>query len=486
MACRSAFSTIFFVGGILLIGMGAFLLVPLGMALQVGGPDTRAFTISFEVAIFAGVMLVLATNGRAMKFSLPVVFLLTASVWAIVSLIASMPFFLFFQKISLTDAFFETVSGLTTTGATILSGLDSLPRGILLWRAMLQWIGGIGIIIMAISVLPFLKVGGMRLFHTESSDSSEKAFPRTRQVAMASIAVYIAITILCFLILHLEGMTIFDAAVHSMTTVSSGGFSNYDSSIKHFQSPAIEWTITLFMVAGALPFVFYVKLLGKNRRNEINNSQVRNFLTFLAVVIICVSAWLVISQRINIFDAFRFAAFSVVSVVTTTGFVADDYSTWGSFPVIAFFFLMFVGGCTGSTAGGIKFLRFEIGALAVRWELKKLIFPNEVFPHSYGDKPVSSGLANEVLIFVVLYLLGTAISSIGLVATGLDFVTSLSGAVSAVGNVGPGLGQQIGPTGNYAGLPDAAKWILIASMLFGRLEFFTVLVLFSRSLWRNL
>ncbi len=486
MACRSALSTIFFVGGFLLIGMGVFLLVPLAVAFQVEGPDVRAFTVSFQAAIFLGVTLVIAARGRAMKFSLPVVFLLTVSVWLVVSLIGSAPFFLFFQKISLTDAFFETVSGLTTTGATILSGLSGVPRGILLWRAMLQWIGGIGIIIMAISVLPFLKVGGMQLFHTESSDNSEKAFPRTRQVAMASISVYVAITSLCFLILHLEGMTIFDAAVHSMTTVSSGGFSNYDSSVKHFQSPIMEWTITVFMIAGALPFVFYVKLLGRNRRNEIKNSQVRNFLAFLGLVIVFVSAWLVISQRINVIDALRFAAFDVVSVVTTTGFVAEDYSAWGSFPVIAFFFLMFVGGCTGSTAGAIKFFRFEIGALAVRWELKKMIFPNRVFPHSYEDKPISSELLNEVLLFVVLYLLGTAISSVGLAATGLDFMTSISGAVSAIGNVGPGLGQQIGPTGNYANLPDAAKWIIIASMLFGRLEFFTVLVLFSGNFWNDL
>ncbi|HEV7253362.1 MAG TPA: TrkH family potassium uptake protein [Mesorhizobium sp.] len=384
---------------------------------------------------------------------------------------------------SFTNAFFETMSGLTTTGATVLVGLDTAPPGLLLWRALLQWLGGIGVIGVAIAVLPALGVGGMQLFRTESSDRSEKVMPRVREIATAIALIYASLTALCCLLYWLAGLTPFEALAHGLTTVSTAGFSTSDSSLGGF-SPAAQWIGTVFMITGAIPFVLYVRVL-KGERTSLRDSQTRVFLGFLLVVIAAIAAWLFLSGRYAFEPALRLAAFNVVSVVTTTGYATADYSLWGNAAVGVFFALSFVGGCTGSTAGGIKVFRFEVVAKVLRSHLRHLIFPRGVFQRVYAGRPLPEDVVASVVVFFAFFFICYGALTILLMALDLDFLTSTSAAVSALANVGPGLGPVIGPAGNYSTLPDAAKWLLSFAMLLGRLDLFTVLVLLVPQFWRG-
>jgi trk system potassium uptake protein TrkH len=385
---------------------------------------------------------------------------------------------------SWTDAFFEAISGLTTTGATVMADLDAAPPGVLLWRALLQWAGGIGIIATAIAILPALGVGGMQLFRTESSDRSEKVMPRARQIAKAIALVYLGLTALCAAAYWTAGMSFFDAAAHALTTVSTAGFSTSGASLAHWDSPAVHWTATAFMLSGSIPFVLYLRLL-QGGRDPLRDSQVRTLLAFLAVVAVAVAAWLVATGRYGWAEAARHAAFNTVSVVTTTGFATADYGLWGGAAVGLFFGLMFVGGCTGSTSGGMKVFRFEVMAVMLRGHFLRLLYPRGVFPRAYGGRALPDEVVGSVVVFFSLYFVCYGALMIALMALELDFLTSASAAVSMLSNIGPGLGDTIGPAGNYASLPAAAKWLLCFGMLLGRLELFSVLVLFMPRFWRG-
>lgn len=478
------FRPIFFIIGILLFVLAGFMLVPALADWTAGNPEWREFVTAAAVTVTVAGLLVISSRGAAVEFGLREAFFLTTASWILLSGFAALPFIFSGRVDTYTDAFFEAISGLTTTGSTVLVGLDAMPPGILLWRALLQWIGGVGIIVMGMAILPFLRVGGMQLFRTESSDRSDKIFPRPGQIAATIGLVYAGLTLLCMVLYDFAGMTTFEALAHAMTTLSTGGYSTSDGSIGHFTDPAIHWIGTAFMLAGGLPFVLYVRAMTGRPGTLWRNSQVRTLIGILGGAILLLALWLVLSGREGPLDALRLAAFNVTSIVTTTGFATADYAAWGGFAIVIFFVLTFIGGCTGSTTGAVKILRFEIMGRMALMQFRRLQYPHGVFPMIYMGRPVDADVSISVIAFFASFIGSFAALALLLAFLGLDFMTALSGAATAIANVGPGLGPIIGPAGNFSTLPDAAKWLLSGGMLLGRLEIFTVFVLFLPGFWR--
>lgn len=475
---------ILFVIGLVLSKIALFMYVPTLVAFVTG---TAGF-IDFATAVLIThvVAFLCLTFGRTDEFKLGVrdMFMITTLVWTIASAFAALPF-VFINHISFTDAYFETMSGITTTGSTVLSGLDDMAPSILLWRSTLQWLGGVGFIVMGVAILPMLNVGGMRLFQTESSDWSEKSSPRTKSVAKNIVNVYLCLTGLCFVGYLMAGMNTFDAINHAFTTLSTGGYSTSDGSMNHF-SNAAHWVAIVFMFAGGLPFLLFVQVLRKKHpRTLLNDAQVQGFTLLVLCAGLAVALWLTWQRDYPFADAFRVSLFNIISVVTTTGFGLDDFSSWGPFPTIVFAFMMLVGGCSGSTAGGVKIFRFQVAFALLRKQMMQLIHPSGVFIQRYNGRPVTDGIVRSVVAFALTFILTIVIVAAVLGMQGLDAITSITGAMTAVANVGPGMGEVIGPTGNFATLPDMAKWTLSLGMLMGRLEILTVLVLFFPAFWRN-
>lgn len=478
------FRPIALVIGILLMILGTTMLVPLSVDIVVGHPNHYVFAGPAAVTFSIGLLMAVANRGPVTGLGVREMALITVGAWSVVALFASLPFMFSTVNLDYTDAFFEAVSGLTTTGSTVLTNLDSLPRDILLWRALLQWLGGIGIIVMGLAILPLLGVGGMQLFRMESSDRSAKALPRARQIAVALGFIYCGFTGLCALAYWLEGMTGFEAITHAMTTLSTGGYSTSDSSIGHFGSRAIEWTAIVFMVLGALPFGLYIWMLVR-RRWPVIDEQVKLFISFLVIVILVLALWRWARDGAAPFEALTAVAFNVVSVVTTTGYASTDYNAWSGLSVLTFFLLIFAGGCTGSTAGAIKMFRYYVMLVFLRANVRRLLHPHVVQSLTFAKHRMADEVAGSVIAFVYVYLASVAMLAFMLSAVGLDFITSLSGAATAIGNVGPGLGPVIGPAGTFAPLSDTAKWLLAVGMLLGRLEFFTVLMVVTPRFWQG-
>ncbi|MEZ5936526.1 MAG: TrkH family potassium uptake protein [Alphaproteobacteria bacterium] len=441
--------------------------------------------VGASAPIFAlGGSLILSCRGGSFELDRRQAFLLTLLSWLTLVSFGALPFVLGVSGMSYTDAFFEAMSALTTTGSTVLTNLDHMPADLLLWRGFMQWIGGIGIIVMAVAMLPFLKVGGMQLFRMESSDRSAKVLPRLTDFVGNIVVIYILLTFLCAVAFRMAGMTVLEAAVHAMTTISTGGFSTSDQSIGHFRSASIEWITILFMILGSLPFVLYIQLLrGYSRRFWIDR-QVGVLLMLLLLSALLLTLWMTMHDPRSPLELFRAALFNIVSVVTTTGFASEDYSLWGEAPAMAFFFLTFIGGCAGSTSGGMKVYRLMVAFELLRQTMQRLVRPHAVLPHRESDHKLTDALITSVLTFLFVYVATVGVLTLGLSLVGLDLMTSLSGAATAVGNVGPGLGPVIGPAGNFAPLPDSAKWLLAAGMLLGRLEMMTALVMFRLDFWR--
>ncbi len=472
--------------GIVLLVLALAMLPSMLADLVAGHSDWQVFLLSASCTAFIGVSLILMTTGasRTPELTVRQGFLLTTLTWVTTTAFAALPFAFSDLHLGVAGAFFEAMSGITTTGSTVIVGLESAPPGILLWRAMLQWLGGIGIIVMGIAILPMLSIGGMQLFRTESTDSSEKILPRAAQIATNIALIYLLLSLLCAAIYWLFGMSWFDAAAHAMTTIATGGYSTYDASIGHFASPAIEWTAITFMIVGGIPFVLYVQILRGQKVQLFHDVQVRWFLGILVIGTSLLAFWLSRQGLMDGHGGLRHAAFATVSVVTGTGYAASDFNAWGTFPVGVIFFLMCIGGCSGSTTGGMKVFRFTVLYQIARVQVLRLLQPSGVFRPIYNGQPVTDQTAISILGFVFVFALTFAILSILLSFLGLDYLTAMSGALSALANVGPGLGDLIGPAKNFAALPDAAKWLLSAGMLLGRLELFTVLVLLAPAFWR--
>ncbi|HKJ73098.1 MAG TPA: TrkH family potassium uptake protein [Alphaproteobacteria bacterium] len=472
--------------GWLLLGLAVAMWAPVLLSISSSDGQIGAFLSSISITAFvAGALIITNRSEGEPQLNFRQASMLTSAAWIVLPAFGAIPFVLSTLHVSYTDAYFETVSGVTTTGSTVLSGLDSYPPSILIWRSLLQWLGGFGIIGMSIAILPFLRVGGMQLFRLESSDRSEKLVSRPEQLVLAIGITYVGLTAACTLGYNIAGMSLLEAVNHSMTTIATAGYGTHDSSFGYFNSPAIDAVATVFMFLSSIPFLTYPRMLRRGWRFRDLEPQIRTYFWFLVVVIGGLTVWLFFNSHYSLLTSLRYVAFNVMSVVTTTGFVSTDYQKWGSFAATAFFFLSFMGGCTGSSAGGIKMFRFEIIWRLAKLEAQRLIMPHRVQALQYAGQPIDKSLLSSVGAFVFAYISTFWICSLILVMIGVDAVTSMSSVATCLSNTGPGLGPIVGPAGNFAPLPAAAKWVLSLAMILGRLEVLVLVMLFTPRFYRD-
>ncbi|MCG7574173.1 TrkH family potassium uptake protein [Phaeobacter sp. CNT1-3] len=473
-----------YVIGLLVAVLGLTMLGPLVVDLWHGDPNWRSFAQSALLTFFIGGTVSLACqNGNQDGLNIQQTFILTTGVWLALPIFAALPFYYGQTQAAPVDAFFEAMSGLTTTGATVFSGLDDMAKGLLLWRGILQWLGGIGIIVVAMVFLPELRVGGMQIFRSEGFDTMGKILPRATEIASQISVIYVALTAVCALSYMFLGMNAFDAGVHALTTISTGGFSTYDASFGAFSGP-LEYVASIFMILSALPFVRYVQMLNGHHSALLVDRQVYGFMLALVITVAFATAVLVLMQDREAEQSLRQVVFNVTSIMTGTGYASVDYMGWGNLLIAMFFFIGLIGGCAGSTACSIKVFRYQILFASIKSQLMKTHSPNAVVPPRFDGRKIDDDVLNSVMSFFVFFLVTMGILSVALGMTGLDFITSLSGAASALANIGPGLGDEIGPAGNFAGLNDPAKWLLSAAMLIGRLELLAVYAMLTVTFWR--
>ncbi|AVO55199.1 TrkH family potassium uptake protein [Ectopseudomonas mendocina] len=481
----SSLRIIAFVNGIFLITLALSMLVPVVTLLVFERPqEINSFLWSSLITALSGIAMI--AQGRPQQTHLRPrdMYMLTVSSWVMVSIFAALPF-LFAERASITDAYFESMSGITATGATVFSGLDDMSPGTLIWRSLLHWLGGIGFIAMAVAILPMLRIGGMRLFQTESSDRSDKVMPRSHMVAKFMVLAYIGLSSVAVLAFWLAGMSLFDAINHAMSSIATGGFSTSDASLGHWQQPAVHWVAVLVMICGSLPFVLYVSALRGNYSALLRDEQVRGFFVLLLSCWLMLTLWKWSTSDLHWLDALRLVAVNITSIMTTTGFALGDYHLWGPFASMMFFYLGFVGGCSGSTAGGLKIFRFQVAYILLKANLKQLVHPRAVIKQQYNRHRLDEDIVRSILAFAFFYTITIATLALAVAMCGVDWITAMTGAAAMVSGVGPGMGEMVGPAGNYAGIPDLAKWLLTLGMLLGRLEILTVLVLLFPAFWRH-
>ena len=474
-----------YVIGLLISALGGAMLFPMLVDIAAENGNAIGFAQAATITISIGGLIALASaNSSRQKLSVQQTFLMTTGVWLALPIFGAIPFITTATDLRFVDAFFEAMSGLTTTGSTVLTGLENLPRGILFWRGLLQWFGGIGIIVVAMVFLPELRVGGMQIFRSQGFDTDGKILPRATEIASRVSVVYFGLTIFCALSYLAFGMEPFDAVTHAMTTIATGGFANYDASFAVF-APEVEYAAALFMIAAALPFVRYVQLLTGSARPLASDPQVRGFLATILVIFLLLAA-----MRIFVADEvteplIRKTLFNLVSILTGTGYASADYMLWGTAAVAVFFFVGLIGGCAGSTSCSVKIFRYQLLMSSVMTQIRRIHSPNGIFAPRFGGRSVGQDVLSSVMAFFVLFFVSFGAIAVILSMTGLDFVTSVSGSAAALANIGPGLGPIIGPAGTYAPLNDTAKWVLAFAMLIGRLELMAVYVLFTLRFWRG-
>jgi len=479
------FKPVIFVNGILLLILAAAMGVPALVDGVLGDPDWKVFAISALVTGFIGMAMTLgARPDQREPLNTRQAFLLTASTWFLLTAFGALPFIFSGLSLSVADGVFEAASGITTTGSTVIVGLDKAPKGILLWRGLLNWLGGLGIIVAAVALMPLLRIGGMQLFKMESSDKSDKVKPRIAQVAASIVLVYLFFTALAAFGMWATGMTVFEAVCHGFAALGTGGFSTSDSSLGNW-GVATQWVTIVAMTVGGATFTLFISPWKHGRWPFLKDSQIRWYVGFLAFFSGLLTFWQWAVNDMEPGEALTHATFNVVSVVTTTGFATTDYDKWGGFAQVTFFILIFIGGCTGSTSGGVKIFRWEVLFKLAGVHLKRLLHPHGIFVIDFNKRRIPKSVVDSVLGFMTMYFLTFAVFSIALAVVGMDLVSAVTGSAQAISNVGPGLGPIIGPAGNFKSIPEAAKWIMAFEMILGRLELFTVIVLFTRSFWRG-
>ena len=469
------YKTVFFTLGMLQIILGIFMIIPI-IIQNVYGEFDSSFVIASITTLVFGVLFVISNLDYDKKINLHQAFLLTSLSWITIAIFGALPLFFSKLNLSFTDAFFESMSGITTTGSTIITNLENAPKSILLWRALLQWLGGIGIIVMAITLMPIMNVGGMLLFKVLNTDSTNEILPSSKEISIKLIFIYTILTLLCAFSYKAFGMNVFDSLTHSMTTLSTIGY---------FNNNKIEWTAILFIILGSIPFIAYVKFISGNKKIFLSDTQIKTFIKLIVFSIMILFCYLLIKNNNFSLSNIRSISFNVVSILTGTGYVTQEFDKWGSFPLFYFLILMFIGGCAGSTTCGVKIFRVQILYKFILNQLKKVIYPRGIFVIKYENNNVNDKFLASIISFIYLYIIIFFTLTALLSITGLDFVTSISGAATSISNVGPGLGTIIGPNGNFSELPDISKWILSAGMILGRLELFAILVLFLPSFWKN-
>jgi trk system potassium uptake protein len=466
--------------------LAAAMLPPAVADAVAGDGEWLVFLLSSGLTLFVGLAMELGMRER--RWVAPTMrqaYLATALGWIVPCLFAALPFAFGKPQLSGADALFEATCGVTTTGATVLAALDRLPPGLLLWRGLLQWLGGGGVVLTAVAVLPILRVGGMQIFRIEIRSAKDRAAPRATRIGTTLISVYAALTAALAVLLWLVGMPAFDAMVHAMAAISTGGFSTWDSSLAHFNSARIDLIAAIGMILGGMPFLLFFHVAQGKFGAILRNSQVRWYLGVMLAATLVVMAWLVSVRHFELATAFRHAGFTVASVMTGTGFASIDYSTWGGVPAAVLLFLTLVGGCAGSTTGGAKIFRLQLLLAEAMVQMRLLLRPHAVMIARFNKRPIPKDVLESAMGFLFVYAVGFAVLAMGLGLLGLDFVTAISGAAGAIANLGPGLGPVIGPSGSFAVLPDGAKFLLIAGMLFGRVELFPLLVLCVPTFWKQ-
>lgn len=483
---RVAIRAAIHVASVFAIYLSAAMLIPAAIDLYYGNDDWQAFAFS---ALFMGGLalgVTLATQGQAPPVTTRFGFMLVNLLWVTMAIAGAVPFLASSLDISLADAVFESVSGITTTGSTVISGLDTAPPGILMWRSLLSFMGGLGVIALGLFLLPFLNIGGVNYFKIESSDIEDRPFERFQTFTLGLIGIYAVLVFVCAVAYDAAGMDTFNAVNHAMSTVATGGFSTHDTSfLRYADQPAILWIGIVFMFIGSLPFSIMILLTLRGRFEAVGDPQIKVFAGYTIVFSVAVAIYLRVHLDMPFFEALTHATFNILSIISTAGFASDDYTLWGPFAVVCIFVATFLGGCSGSTTGGIKAYRFLILFELMANGLRRLIYPHTVQPVRYGDRSVPDDMQRNVILFIASFFVLWGIITVLLGAAGLDFVTAVTGALTSLTNVGPGLGPIIGPVGNFSSLPDAAKWICSAAMLLGRLEILAVLVIFTPSFWQR-
>ncbi len=471
--------------GLLLVisGFGMLLSLPFSLYYR---EDWSPIVSSAAITIFTGFPLwVLLKKNASRELKKRDGYLVVTLGWLVMSLFGTLPYLLSGSIPNFTDAFFETISGFTTTGASIINNIEAVPKGILLWRSLTQWIGGMGIIVLAVAILPILGIGGMQLFIAESPGiSAEKLKPRIKDTAKRLWLIYVGLTVLEIILLMAGNMSFFDALNHSLTTMATGGFSTKNASIAHFQSPYIQYVITFFMFMAGTSFTLTYFILKRKFKKVVNNEEFIVYLFFTLIITVILTAFVHTSSLLPFEKNFRDTLFQVVSFITTTGFITEDYTAWSPLITMAFFALLFIGGSAGSTAGGIKIVRHIVLFKNSFLEMKRQLHPNAVIPVRLNSRAIQGEVTYHVLAFMMIYFLVFSLGSIIMAWVGLDFTTALSAVATSLGNVGPGIGG-VGPLHNFSAIPDVGKWVLSFLMLLGRLELFTVIILFTPFFWKR-
>lgn len=477
---------IFNIIGIVLIFVSFFMLLPIGVSVIYGQEDTMPLILSFLITFVSGIVFYLLTQKhRKEELRHKDAFIIVTLSWIAVAFFGALPFILSGCIHTFTDAYFESMAGFTTTGASIFTDIEILPKGILFWRSLTQWIGGMGIILFVLAILPLLGTGGMQLFKAEVPEISvDKLRPRIIDTAKSLWFIYAGFTLIMTAFYMAGGMNLFDSVCHSFTTISTGGFSTKNASMAHFKSQLIEYAASIFMFLSGVNFALYFYLLKGNTEKLYKSSEFRFYLTIVSIVIIIITMANIHSTYASFSDSFRYSVFQVISVITTTGYVSADYALWSSFAQIVILTIMFFGGMIGSTAGGIKQVRMLLTLKQGYREIYQLIHPRAVTFLKLDEKFLTKEILGSIWGFVFLFIFTFSIATAAMAATGADIITSISTVVSAMSNVGPALGDA-GPTGNYSSIPIAGKWILIFCMLAGRLEIYTVLILFVPQFWKK-
>ena len=473
------------VSGTVICAVGFFLFIPLITELIYKTESWQSYAVPILLYLIVGGSLVITNKNIDLKISLKEAFIITVLSWLLLTFLCAVPFLYTEINLGLVDALFESMSGVTTTGSTILSNLETLPKGILIWRSFLQWLGGVGIVVIALFILPFLRIGGMQLFHLEGDDPYDKSLPKISSVIKKIFFIYLALTVILIFLYNIFGMRLFDSINHSFTTISTGGFSTYDNSFAYFNNNKILIIAIIFMILGSLPFLVLVQTSSRNLFVIFKDHQVKAFVFTLLIAITLIFFFAYNYIDGSYIDKIITISFNTISIISGTGYVSDNFENWGNYASVLFLILMFIGGCAGSTTGGIKVFRFQILFKYINLHFNKMLKPHSISASRFNEKIINEATYESVMSFFFLYIITFFISALLLSFSGLDFMTCISASASTISNVGPGLGSLIGPDGNYGVLSNYSKLILITTMFLGRLEILTILILLIPSFWKD-
>ena len=471
--------------GTITCAVGFFLFIPLITEIIYKTETWQSYAVPILIYLIVGGSLVITNRNVDLNITIKEAYIITVSSWLVITILCAVPFIYTATDLNIIDAIFESMSGITTTGATTLDNLDLLPKGILIWRAFLQWLGGIGVVIIALIILPFLRIGGMQLFHLEGNDPYDKFLPKISAVIKKIIFIYAALTLILIFLFNIFGMSFFDSITHSFSTISTGGFSTHNQSFAFFNSDSILLIAIIFMIIGSLPFLVIAKVSSRNLFSIFNDNQIKVFLLILIISTFVIFYFAHVYIEGSFFHKLITVSFNTISIISGTGYISDNFENWGNYASVLFLILMFIGGCAGSTTGGLKVFRFQILFKYINIHLKKMLKPHEIIAGHFNKKKITDATYDSVMSFFFLYIFTFSLSALLLSFGGLDFLTCISAAASSISNVGPGLGDVIGPEGNYGSLNAYSKMVLTVTMFLGRLEILTIIILLLPSFWKN-